>query len=138
MKKSIVYTLLVILLLVVAALAYLFLNQRQELNELVEQMEIEKEELQEEYEDLAIQFDGYQSLDIHNDSLQDLLSREQQRVQAKVSLHLYFLWSIRSFCRISDSSNRFRSGSKLRRCFSADRTVRERPVCWKRCFIWPI
>ena len=81
MKKSIVYTLLVILLLVVAALAYLFLNQRQELNELVEQMEIEKEELQEEYEDLAIQFDGYQSLDIHNDSLQDLLSREQQRVQ---------------------------------------------------------
>jgi len=44
-------------------------------------MAIEKEELQEEYEDLAIQFDGYQRMDIHNDSLQDLLSREQQRVQ---------------------------------------------------------
>ena len=51
------------------------------MNELVEQMEIEKEDLQEEYEDLAIQFDGYQDLDIRNDSLQDLLSREQQRVQ---------------------------------------------------------
>ena len=37
--------------------------------------------MQEEYEDLAIQFDGYQNLDIKNDSLQDLLSREQQRVQ---------------------------------------------------------
>ena len=44
-------------------------------------MAIEKEELQEEYEDLAIQFDGYQQMDIHNDSLQELLSREQQRVQ---------------------------------------------------------
>ena len=48
---------------------------------MVEQMEFEKEQLQEEYEDLAIQFDGYQDLDIKNDSLQDLLSREQQRVQ---------------------------------------------------------
>ena len=44
-----------------------------ELNEMVEQMTIEKEELQEEYEDLAIQFDGYQQMDIRNDSLQDLL-----------------------------------------------------------------
>ena len=48
---------------------------------MVEQMEYEKEQLQEEYEDLAIQFDGYQNLDIKNDSLQDLLSQEQQRVQ---------------------------------------------------------
>ena len=44
-------------------------------------MTIEKEELENEYEDLAIQFDGYQQMDIHNDSLQDLLTREQQRVQ---------------------------------------------------------
>lgn len=81
MKKPVIYTILVILLLALAVLVYLFFNQRQELNGLVEQMEIEKEELQEEYEDLAIQFDGYQNMDIHNDSLQDLLSREQQRVQ---------------------------------------------------------
>ena len=37
--------------------------------------------LPQEYEDLALQFDGYQQMDIRNDSLQDLLSREQQRVQ---------------------------------------------------------
>lgn len=48
---------------------------------MTEQMAFEKEQLQEEYEDLAIQFDGYQQMDIKNDSLQDLLSREQQRVQ---------------------------------------------------------
>lgn len=71
----------VVLLLVTGGLLYWNLSQRQELNEIVEQMTIEKEELQEEYEDLAIQFDGYQQMEIHNDSLQDLLSREQQRVQ---------------------------------------------------------
>lgn len=81
MKKGIVYSIIVILLLAVAALVYLNWDQRTQMNELVEQMEIEKEELQEEYEDLAIQFDGYQQMDIRNDSLQDLLSREQQRVQ---------------------------------------------------------
>ncbi len=71
----------VILLFIIGGLLYWNLSQRQELNEIVEQMAIEKEELQEEYEDLAIQFDGYQQMDIRNDSLQDLLSREQQRVQ---------------------------------------------------------
>jgi len=70
-----------LLLIVAGGLLYWNLSQRQELNEIVEQMTIEKEELQEEYEDLAIQFDGYQQMEIHNDSLQDLLSREQQRVQ---------------------------------------------------------
>ena len=81
MKKSVVYTILAILLVLVAVLAYLFLSQRKEMNEMVEQMTIEKEELEDEYEDLAIQFDGYQQMDIRNDSLQDLLAREQQRVQ---------------------------------------------------------
>ena len=81
MKKSVVYIILAVLLLVIGGLVWWNLDQRQELTELVEQMTIEKEELEEEYEDLAIQFDGYQQMDIRNDSLQDLLSREQQRVQ---------------------------------------------------------
>jgi hypothetical protein len=79
--RTLVVLLIIFLVAVIGGLTYLFLTQRQQMTELVEQMEIEKEELQEEYEDLAIQFDGYQSLDIRNDSLQDLLSREQQRVQ---------------------------------------------------------
>ncbi len=80
MKKSYI-VIFVILAVIIAGLLYWNLSQRQELNEIVEQMTIEKEELEEEYEDLAIQFDGYQQMDIRNDSLQDLLSREQQRVQ---------------------------------------------------------
>lgn len=81
MNKKASIIILILLSLVIAGLVYWNLTQRQELNDIVEQMTIEKEELQEEYEDLAIQFDGYQQMDIHNDSLQDLLSREQQRVQ---------------------------------------------------------
>ena len=81
MKKSLVYIVVAVLLVLVAVLAFLFFSQRREMNEMVEQMTIEKEELENEYEDLAIQFDGYQQMDIRNDSLQDLLSREQQRVQ---------------------------------------------------------
>lgn len=81
MNKKVIIIIFVVLVAVIAGLLVWNLNQRQELNEIVEQMTIEKEELEEEYEDLAIQFDGYQQMDIRNDSLQDLLSREQQRVQ---------------------------------------------------------
>lgn len=80
-RNTLIGLVVALLLLIIGGLAYLYLNQRTELNEIVEQMTIEKEELEEEYEDLAIQFDGFQQLDIRNDSLQDLLSREQQRVQ---------------------------------------------------------
>ena len=76
-----IWFLIVLLVAVIVGLVAWNMTQRNELNEILEQMTIEKEELQEEYEDLAIQFDGYQQMDIRNDSLQDLLSREQQRVQ---------------------------------------------------------
>lgn len=67
--------------IVVAALLFVIFRQKHDMAEMVEQMAWEKEELENEYEDLAIQFDGYQGMDIRNDSLQDLLSKEQQRVQ---------------------------------------------------------
>jgi len=81
MNKKIVWTVISLMAVALAVLAVLFLRQRSELTDLVDQMTIEKEELEAEYEDLAVQFDGYQQMDIRNDSLQDLLSREQQRVQ---------------------------------------------------------
>lgn len=81
MNKKVFWAIVIVLAVALGALVFLYLHQRSELTELVEQMTIEKEELQEEYEDLAIQFDGYQQMDIRNDSLQDLLSKEQQRVQ---------------------------------------------------------
>ena len=72
---------LVVLILCVCALVWMNLQQKTEMKEMVELMEFEKEQLEDEYEELAIQFDGYQTPDIHNDSLVELLSQEKQRVQ---------------------------------------------------------
>ena len=73
--------LIVVLVLVSGALIWINLRQKTEIKEIVEQMEFEKEQLEDEYEELAVQFDGYQTPDIHNDSLVQLLSQEKQRVQ---------------------------------------------------------
>lgn len=81
MKKSVVIPVLVVLILAIAALAFLFFRQKQEMTEMIDQMEIEKQEIEEEYEDLAIQFDGYRDMTIQNDSLQERLAVEQRRVQ---------------------------------------------------------
>lgn len=80
-KSVAVIVLIVLLVCGVAVLTYLNLRQKNEMGEMVEQMEFEKEQLEDEYEELAIQFDGYQTPDINNDSLVELLSQEKQRVQ---------------------------------------------------------
>ena len=79
--NKILIPILIVLLAAVGVLTYLFLQQKQEMTEMVEQMEFEKSELEDEYEDLAMQFDGYRTPDIHNDSLAQLLNKEQQRVR---------------------------------------------------------
>ena len=81
MNKKIIIPILIILLAAIGVLVYLYFAQRQEMTEMVEQMEYEKSELEDEYEDLAMQFDGYRTPDIHNDSLAQLLNQEQQRVR---------------------------------------------------------
>ena len=80
-KRNLIIAAAVVAAVLVAGLLFWALRQQSQLNEMVEQLEFEKEALQDEYEDLAIQFDGYQQLDVRNDSLQDLLYREQQRVK---------------------------------------------------------
>ena len=79
-KKLFIAVICALSVLIIALLVGSFIQHRA-MSEMVEQMEFEKEALEEEYEDLAIQFDGYQSLDIRNDSLQNLLTKEQQRIQ---------------------------------------------------------
>lgn len=81
MNKKIIIPILIILLAAVGVLTYLFFAQKQEMVEMVEQMEFEKSELEDEYEDLAMQFDGYRTPNVSNDSLTQLLSQEQQRVR---------------------------------------------------------
>jgi DNA repair exonuclease SbcCD ATPase subunit len=80
-KLVILIALIAALVAVSAFLVWMNFQQKTEIQEIVEQMEFEKEQLEDEYEELAIQFDGYQTPDIHNDSLVELLSQEKQRVQ---------------------------------------------------------
>lgn len=79
--KIVLIFLVVALAIVAALLVWMNYEQRTEMKEMVEIMEFEKEQLEDEYEQLAIQFDGFQTQDIHNDSLVELLAKEQQRVQ---------------------------------------------------------
>ena len=80
-KRVILLSLIAALVAVSVFLVWMNLQQKTEMKEMVELMEFEKEQLEDEYEELAIQFDGYQTPDIHNDSLVALLSQEKQRVQ---------------------------------------------------------
>jgi len=82
MNKKTYILVAVIAVLVIGIALLLVQNHRQQENieAMAETMEFEKEQLEEEYEDLALQYDGYQ-INIKNDSLADLLAQEKQRVQ---------------------------------------------------------
>ena len=82
-QKILIIAAAVLSVALIAAIA-LLLNKDKELKNVeseLEQKVIDKMSLEREYEDYLVIFDGYQRLDISNDSLQDQLSREQQRVQ---------------------------------------------------------
>ena len=79
-KNTLLIAIIVILLVGVALLLWQNHQQQENINAMAETMEFEKEQLEEEYEDLALQYDGYR-INIKNDSLADLLAQEKQRVQ---------------------------------------------------------
>ena len=86
-KKLLNIVVIVLSVALVATLIMLFSKDKElktvtsERDEMEEMYAIEKDSLQREYEDYLVIFDGYQQRGISNDSLQDELSREQQRVQ---------------------------------------------------------
>ena len=84
MTKKYLYIIVAVAIVLLAVVVWLFVDSRRtknEMQEIVEQMTFEKEQLEDEYEELAIQYDGYQLGQLHNDSLVELLSQEKQRVQ---------------------------------------------------------
>lgn len=82
MNKKQIIPIAIALVLVGALAALLWQNhqQKQDIEAMSEMMEFEKERLADEYEDLAMQYDGYQ-INLQNDSLVERLAQEQQRVQ---------------------------------------------------------
>jgi hypothetical protein len=86
MKKSnIIIIITVAILLVILTVAVIYFvnksNQKElEMAEMVEQMNFEKEQVEKEFSDMSIEFDGYAS-NIRNDSLIHLLQNEKTKVQ---------------------------------------------------------
>lgn len=72
---------IVILVVIVLNLTRQMKQKDVEMAEMVEQMEYEKEELANEYADVAIEMEGI-SYKINNDSLLEQINKEQKRIQA--------------------------------------------------------
>lgn len=73
---GIIATLVVVLLVA----GYFIFKQRGDMEDMVQQFDIQKEELEDEYADLAVQYESYK-FNVNNDSLLQQLDTEQMKVQ---------------------------------------------------------
>ena len=84
MNKKTVIIVFVLLLLVAGGVIFYLYNSlsttKMEMEEMVEMMNYEKEQLEHEYADVALEIEGM-SIKVNNDSLLHQLDREQKRVQ---------------------------------------------------------
>jgi hypothetical protein len=86
MKKSniVIIIILAIVGILLAAAAFYFFNKTKqkdnELKEVVEMMVFEKEQITREFENMAIEYDGYSLTTIRNDSLFKLLDVQKQKI----------------------------------------------------------
>ena len=70
----------VVLLLIIAGACYYIFHQKQQMQELEQAYVLDKESLEDEFNELSLQYEGYK-FNIGNDSLLNLLSTEQAKVQ---------------------------------------------------------
>ena len=80
-NKQVIWIIIVVVLsLIIAGAVYYILRQRGEMQDMLLQSELTKEELADEYNNLSVQYEGYK-LSINNDSLIAQLETEQIKVQ---------------------------------------------------------
>lgn len=79
-KLSLLIVAIIVLLLIVGGAAYYIMHQKQQMEELVQGYELDKEMLSDEYNELSLQYEGYK-FSVSNDSLVALLTTEQAKVQ---------------------------------------------------------
>jgi len=82
-NKKIIIGLVVAFLAVIGGLVYYIFNQNQTIDDLTETFELEKEDLENEYSQLAIQYEGYK-LTVNNDSLEQKLEDQRIKMQRLV------------------------------------------------------
>lgn len=83
MNKNVLYIMAAAIVALIIGIVVLFTQNKQQKEDIAameEMMAFEKEQLEDEYEDLAMQYDGY-NFNISNDSLVQELAQEKQRVQ---------------------------------------------------------
>ena len=79
-KMSLLIMAVVVLLLIIAGAAYYIFHQNQQMEDLEQAYVLDKESLEDEFNELSLQYEGYK-FNIGNDSLLNLLSTEQAKVQ---------------------------------------------------------
>ncbi|MCI6874802.1 MAG: hypothetical protein SPE11_12365 [Parabacteroides sp.] len=79
-KMSMLVVAVIVLLVIAGGAGYYIVHQQQEMNDLVESFDLEKQSLEDEYNELSLQYEGYK-FSVGNDSLVALLSTEQAKVQ---------------------------------------------------------
>ena len=79
-KMSMLVVAVIVLLVIDGGAGYYIVHQQQEMNDLVESFDLEKQSLEDEYNELSLQYEGYK-FSVGNDSLVALLSTEQAKVQ---------------------------------------------------------
>ena len=79
-KMSMLVVAVIVLLVIAGGAGCYIVHQQQEMNDLVESFDLEKQSLEDEYNELSLQYEGYK-FSVGNDSLVALLSTEQAKVQ---------------------------------------------------------
>jgi cell division protein FtsL len=79
-RLSLFIVIVAVLILIIAGALYYIYHQKQQMTNLVETFDLEKESLADEFNELSLQYEGYK-FSVGNDSLLALLSTEQAKVQ---------------------------------------------------------
>ena len=105
-KMSLLIMAVVVLLLIIAGAAYYIFHQKQQMEDLEQAYVLDKESLEDEFNELSLQYEGYK-FTIGNDSLLNLLSTEQAKVQRRLKKEWQTLRKImRNYVVQIDSLNR--------------------------------
>jgi CLIP, MHC2 interacting. len=79
-KSKILLAIIVLLAIGIGIAGYFIFNQNNQISELQEESNLNKQQLEDEYESLSMQYEGFK-LSIKNDSLLEKLTNEQTKVQ---------------------------------------------------------
>ncbi|MCD7913919.1 MAG: hypothetical protein LUG96_00790 [Tannerellaceae bacterium] len=79
-KLSLLIVAMIVLVLIIAGGGYYIFHQKKQMEDLVQGFELDKEALEDEFNELSLQYEEYK-FSVSNDSLVALLTTEQEKVQ---------------------------------------------------------